>query len=80
MRRKTNYVTADQKLIQASLILSQEQYLDTTGVRIRALVFNEKIGVRQVYAAMRHFGYLWDGEIWLLDWPYWMLAFQRGDL
>jgi hypothetical protein len=80
MRRKTNFATADQKLIQASLLLSQEQYLDTTGARIRALVFNEKITKGQVFAAMRHFGYRWDGVIWRVDWPEWMLAFQRGDM
>jgi hypothetical protein len=80
MRRKTNYVTADRKLIQASLILSREQYLDTTGVRVRALVFNEKLTKRQVFEAMRHFGYRWDGDIWRVHYPEWMLAFQQGDL
>jgi hypothetical protein len=80
MRRKTNYLTPDRKFIQASLILSQRQYLDTTGVRIRVLVLNEKIQPRQVYDAMRHFGYRWDGDIWRVHYPEWMLAFLRGDL
>jgi hypothetical protein len=80
MRRIRNFATNDQKLIQASLILSREQYLDTTGVRIRALVFNEKITKRQVFEAMRHFGYRWDGVTWRVHYPEWMIAFQRGDL
>jgi hypothetical protein len=80
MRRIRNFATDDQKLIQASLILSREQYLDTTGVRIRTLVFNERITKRQVFEAMRHFGYRWDGAIWRVHYPEWMLEFQRGDL
>jgi hypothetical protein len=80
MRRIRNFATIDQKLIQASLILSCEQHLDTTGARIRALVFNEKITKRQVFEAMRHFGYRWDGVTWRVHYPEWMLAFLRGDL
>jgi hypothetical protein len=80
MSRIRSSATADQKLISASLILSQECYLDTNGVRILVLVFNEKITRRQVFEAMRHFGYRWDGDIWRVHYPDWMLAFQRGDL
>jgi hypothetical protein len=80
MRRKSQKPLKLGKLAQASIILAQEQYLDTTGVRIRSEVFNKKITERQVFEAMRHFGYRWDGDIWRLHYPSWMLFFQRGDL
>jgi hypothetical protein len=67
------------KLVQASMMLASEQFCDSDDEAILRAVLAGKVTTNQVYKALHHFGFRWNGVYWTPVYPKWILNFYKTE-